>query len=77
MTISLRFFWFLLMLPVLTMGIGMWLMGLVSAPGRGERNACSNEKESTSPLEKRGILSERPWGQAPGRIQAHWGGTER
>jgi hypothetical protein len=68
-TISLQLFSFLLMLPVLTIGIGMWLMAFVNAPGRYEHNELSKQEETGSPLERQGTLSEMPRSKSRGELK--------
>lgn len=63
-TLSLQSFSFLLTLPVLTMGVGMWLMAILNTSGCHERRECSNKKRSTSPFESQGTLTETRRSQA-------------
>jgi hypothetical protein len=68
-TISVQSFSFLLMLPVLTMGIGMWLMGLTSSSARCERKERSDDEEATSTFENHGTLPEARWRQSRGKLK--------
>jgi len=63
-TLSLQSFSFLLTLPVLTMGVGMWLMAIMNTSGRHECRECSNKKRFTSPSESQGTLTETRRSQA-------------
>lgn len=67
-TISVPSFSFLLILPVLTMGIGMWLMSLTSSPASYEHEGRTSEEAATSPIESQDTLPETRWRQVPGKL---------
>jgi len=54
---------------VLTMGIGMWLMGLTSSSARCERKERSDGEEATSTFENHGTLPEARWRQSRGKLK--------